>query len=651
MPELKINPIQKKAIEFSSGAMQVLAGPGSGKTFVITQRIRNLIEKHGVNPESILVITFTKAAAKEMQQRFYKLMESESPPAESPPVSDVPANKPPVNFGTFHAIFYHILRQSGKYRNFTLVKETEKRKLLIQILKLPQSNLFINDEKIDNLIRYISIIKNEGGNIEACVQDTFPREELLRIYTEYNEFLNEFKKLDFDDMGLLCLRLFEENPDILRKWQEKYKYIMVDEFQDINPMQYRIVKSIAGECANLFIVGDDDQSIYGFRGAKPDIMRQFMEDYKDATQLLLNVNYRCHEDVVRKSLSVIDVNKNRYPKDIIASHSEGEGVIIKEYPDRETEYNSLISEIKNLKIKDSEINSSGHDSSEFKIRKDTELNDPEYHRILSNIAIIYRTNHECSLLAEKLLLNQIPFIMKEPLKNQSDHFVIKDILAYMEFAAGNRSREIFHLFMNRPLRYLRKDCARKPQIELEEPLAYYKDNTAMQNTVHKLFSDIERIKNLRPYLAVNYIRKVMGYDLYLKENYDAASVENFMQLADDFQKLSKQYDSFNELNDYIGQCRELVENKQKEKPDEEAGGIRLMTMHASKGLEFDTVIIPDVNEKKIPSKQSDTPEAIEEERRMFYVAMTRARKNLYILYCSKKEGKDVPSRFLEPILK
>lgn len=610
MPELKINPIQKKAIESSSGAVQVLAGPGSGKTFVITQRIRYLIEKCAVEPSSILVITFTKAAADEMKQRFYKLMDTE---------------RPPVNFGTFHAIFYHILRQTGKYRKFTLITETEKRKLLIQILKLPQSQLFISDEKIDNLIRYIGIIKNEGGNIEACIQDTFDKDELLRIYTEYNEYLNELQKLDFDDMGLICLRLFDKTPDILKQWQEKYKYIMVDEFQDINTMQYQIIKKIAGRDGNIFIVGDDDQSIYGFRGAKPDIMQQFMKDYSNATQLLLNVNYRCHEDIVHSSLRVIGVNQNRYAKEISASHKDGEGVIIKQYPDQESEYGALISELRQLMA-------SGN--------MDT----------LSNTAVIYRTNHECSLLAEKLLACKIPFIMKEPIKSQYEHFVIKDILAYMEFASGNRRRELFHLFMNRPLRYLKKDCSRQSLVTLREVMDYYKDNVNMRNTALKLFGDIERIKTMRPYLAINYIRKVIGYDNYLKENYDADSVQEFLHIADGFQKFSKEYDSFQKLNDYISQCRKAVENKQNKRSSEETEGIRLMTMHASKGLEFDTVILPDVNDGKLPSKQSDTTEAIEEERRMFYVAMTRAKKNLYILYCSQKEGQDAPSRFLEPIM-
>ncbi|MBD5520589.1 MAG: ATP-dependent helicase [Lachnospiraceae bacterium] len=610
MPELKINPIQKKAIESTTGAVQVLAGPGSGKTFVITNRIKNLIEKCGVEPSSILVITFTKAAAEEMKQRFYKLMNTTSLP---------------VNFGTFHAIFYHILRQTGKYRNFTLIKEVEKRKLLMHILKLPQSKLFINDEKIDNLIRYISMIKNDGGNIEACIQDTFPKEELKEIYAKYNEFLDELEKMDFDDMGLLCLRLFEEKTEILKTWQERYEYIMIDEFQDINPMQYQIMKNIAGKYGNLFIVGDDDQSIYGFRGAKPDIMKQFMEDYKEAEQLLLNINYRCHEDVVKKSLCVIGENKNRYNKEISASHKNGNGVIMKEYPDQDAEYEELINGLKEIQNSDN----------------------PE---LLSNIAIIYRTNHECSLLAERLLVNKIPFVMKEPLKSQYDHFVIKDLLAYMEFAAGNRSRELFHLFMNRPLRYLRKDCAKDKQITLKELLTYYKGDERMCETSTKLFADIERIKTMRPYLAVNYIRKVIGYDTYLKENYDMDSVDKFMQIADDFQKLSKEYDSFNELNDYISQCKALVESKRNEKPSNEENGVRLMTMHASKGLEFDTVILPDVNEGKIPSKQSNTTEAIEEERRMFYVAMTRAKKNLYILYLYDKDGRDTPSRFLDPIM-
>ena len=614
MSELTINPIQKQAIEFAAGTMQVLAGPGSGKTFVITQRIRYLMEHYDVDPSKILVITFTKAAANEMKQRFYKLMEGKNPP---------------VSFGTFHAIFYHILRQTGQYRKFTLITETEKRKLLLQLLQMPATQLLMENEKVDALIQLISQIKNNGEKLDDLKQEMFTEEELRELYLHYNQFLTEFQKMDFDDMGLLCLKLFQENPKILSSWQEKYRYILVDEFQDINPIQYQIVKYIAASEENLFIVGDDDQSIYGFRGARPDIMKQFMKDYPNARQLLLDINYRCHEEIVKSSLQVIDVNKNRFFKKIQAAHSSGHGVIVQYFPDKEEEYDSLVGALKSV----------------------YEGSQPE---LLSETAVIYRTNYECSLLAQKLLYQGIPFIMKEPFRSPYDHFVIKDLLAYLEFASGNRSREIFHLFMNRPLRYLRKDSARGSTVTLEELLAYYKDNVNMQDTARKLFGDIERISKMRPYLALHYIRKVIGYDTYLKETYDAASFEKLLQIAEDFQMTAKKYKSFSELNDYIGQCRELAKEKQKEEADaqdQKKIGVHLMTMHASKGLEFPTVYLPDVNEGKIPSRQSVTAEEIEEERRMFYVAMTRAKNDLYILFCKKEGGKDTPSRFLEPILK
>lgn len=619
MPELTINPIQKRAIEFAAGAMQVLAGPGSGKTTVITQRIRYLISHYGVEPSDILVITFTKAAAGEMQQRFYKLLEGD---------------RPPVNFGTFHSIFYHILRQTGKYQKYTLITELEKRKLLLHILQMPVTMMLINNEKVDNMLGYICSLKNNGENVDALPPNLFSdkeltKEKLLRIYNEYNQYLAEFKKLDFDDMGLLCLKLFQDNAEILAQWQNRYRFIMVDEFQDINPMQYEIIRKLASPLNNLFVVGDDDQSIYGFRGARPDIMQKFMLDYPEAEQLLLDINYRCHEHIVESSLSVINANKNRFNKEIHALHKDGMGVIIQSFPDREKEYDELIHELKSL----------------------TRNNKPEF---LSNIAVIYRTNHECSLLAEKLLLNGIPFSMKENLQCQYDHFVIKDILAYMEFANGNRCREVFHLFMNRPLRYLRKGCAVNNPVVLDELLHYYRNEINMQETARKLFHDINQISRLRPYPAISYIRQVIGYNEYINMNYSGETREKLMRIAEDFQMLAKKYNSFEELNDYVSQCRELIRSKREEIKSEQKyngrQGIRLMTMHASKGLEFDTVYLPDVNEGKIPTKQSDTKEAIEEERRMFYVAMTRAKKELHILYCEQKDGRDKPSQFLEPIL-
>ena len=464
---------------------------------------------------------------------------------------------------------------------------------------------------------------------DGLAEDVFSKKELQDIYRDYNEYLLEFLKMDFDDMGLLCLKLFRENPQVLKEWQKKYSYVLVDEFQDINPLQYQIVRLLAQPEDNLFIVGDDDQSIYGFRGAKPEIMQQFLKDYPSARQVLLDVNYRCHEQIVENSMRVIKANKSRFPKEIRAGHGKGAGVIIQVFPDQEEEYEALLCALQETAL---------HEKPE----------------VLSAAAVIYRTNYECSMLAEKLLLRGIPFVMKETLKSRYDHFVIKDLLAYLEFANGNRKREIFHLFMNRPLRYLRKDCARNSTIVLKELLTYYRNDIHMQEVSRTLFHDLEQIGTMRPWLAVNYIRQVIGYDDYLKEAYHIEEGGKLLRIADDFQKEIKRFGSFEELNDYISQCRALVNEKQKEAEDriqdKRLGGVRLMTMHAAKGLEFQTVYLPDVNEGKLPSRQAVTPEALEEERRMFYVAMTRAQKELHILYCNKENGKDKPSRFLEPLL-
>ena len=411
MPDIKINSRQQEAITFTSGPMQVLAGPGSGKTFTITQRIRYLIAECGVEPSRILVITFTRAAAGEMQQRFHRLIKGAGSGSF-------------VVFGTFHAIFYSILKQTGQYRQFTLISETQKRNLLAQILQLPMTPLLAENEKIDALMQLIGQVKNNGECFDGLAEDVFSKKELQDIYRDYNEYLLEFLKMDFDDMGLLCLKLFRENPQVLKEWQKKYSYVLVDEFQDINPLQYQIVRLLAQPEDNLFIVGDDDQSIYGFRGAKPEIMQQFLKDYPSARQVLLDVNYRCHEQIVENSMRVIKANKSRFPKEIRAGHGKGAGVIIQVFPDQEEEYEALLCALQETAL---------HEKPE----------------VLSAAAVIYRTNYECSMLAEKLLLRGIPFVMKETLKSRYDHFVIKDLLAYLEFANGNRKREIFHLFMNR----------------------------------------------------------------------------------------------------------------------------------------------------------------------------------------------------------
>ncbi len=614
MQNNKGNPIQQEAIRFGAGVMQVLAGPGSGKTFTTIERIAYLIDGHHVDPSRILVITFTKAAALEMQERFHRKF------------SESGKSRPPVTFGTFHAVFYHILRESGQYRHYSLITESEKRKLLLQILKLPPSAALSGNEKVELLLADISRLKNNGENFEAIKEDIFPKEEVQAIYKEYNSFLSEFAKLDFDDMGLLCLRLLRENTALLKRWQETFRYILVDEFQDINPLQYDIVKLLAAPENNLFVVGDDDQSIYGFRGAEPKIMRQFMDDFPGARQLLLNVNYRSHEKVVEDACKVIACNEDRFPKEISASHADGKGVALHAFPDEDTEYETLLAAWQETYKKEGES-------------------------ALSNIAVLFRTNQECSRLAERLLSVGLPFVMKEPVKSRFEHFAIEDMLAYLEFAAGNKHRSIFHLFMNRPVRYLKKESARSEMIYEEELLAYYRNDLRMQKAVRTLFLQLNRIGTMRPHLAISYIRRAVGYDAWVKTHYAPEESEKILQILEEFQAFAKGFYSARDLIDYIGQSKEQTKEQNKQqKEGKKQDGIRLMTMHASKGLEFPIVYLPDLNEGKIPDRQAKAKQDLEEERRMLYVAMTRAKNELHLIYCQDESGHERPSRFLEPLL-
>ncbi len=610
MPDLIENTIQKEAICFPSGVLQVLAGPGSGKTFVMIQRIKFLIEQEKVKPENILVITFTKAAAEEMRQRFYQLMDGKMLP---------------VCFGTFHAVFYHILRQTGQYQGYSLIREKEKRKLLKQLfLMLSKNN--VSEEKISQFIQIISQIKNEA---KVMPQSFLNKKELQFVYEEYNAQLREQHKLDFDDMGLLCLKLLEAKPELLKKWQMAYPYILIDEFQDSNEVQYKIVQKLAGENPNLFVVGDDDQSIYGFRGARADMMQRFMEHYPQAKQLLLNTNYRCHEDIVCKSQQIIAENKIRFPKEMKAVHRQGEGVVLKAFEKKEQEMEWLLTKCA---------------------------------KVSETTAIIYRTNYECSLLAEKLIQHHIPFQMKEKIQSPYEHFAVKDCMTYLSLANEGMKREHFHLIMNRPLRYLKKDCARAKQTTLSEVLNYYHGNALMQKTAIRLFDDLKCLSGKKPYLALQYIRKVIGYDAFLTECYGIEEGKKIQQILEEFQTFSKEYKTYQEMRDYISQYNEQLEEKNVRNirntrnttetdtaKSIETKGVHLMTMHASKGLEFDTVYLPDLNEGKMPMRQVHGIEEMEEERRMLYVAMTRAKQNLYLMFCQQKTGKDVPSRFLKPL--
>lgn len=613
MPDQISNPNQERAIMHTVGTAQVFAGPGSGKTYVTVQRIKQLITQQGVDPSHILVITFTKAAALEMQERFFRLME--------------PA-RPPVKFGTFHAVFYHILKQSAQYRDYSIITESEKRKLIRQIVHIHKRFNQIQEEDIDELIQVLNLYKNSSVIQPMSVQKV-AEEDICFLAKEYESYLHEFRQMDFDDIIQYCHRLLTQSSDILSRWQRLFEFILIDEFQDISPSQYQVVRFLAAPQDNLFIVGDDDQSIYGFRGASPDSMQEFMRDYPEADRIFLNMNYRCNRQITDAAAKVIEENHNRVKKQITAVHNGGDGFRCMIFERESEEVEFLLSELS-------------------KKQRDGKLN---------QCAMICRTNYECALWAQNLHKMGVPFTMKEKPQNRFRHFVVQDIMAYLALADGRRDRKYFFRIMNRPLRYIRRDSVPEEQVSERGLLRYYEESPVMQERVSRLFGQLRSLPSKKLHLRIHYIRKVIGYDGYLLEKYGPERGRALIDVAMEFQQLTENFRTLSELDDYISQYSRMLIDHQEAKENgsrtdtegnlvKKPEGLCLITMHASKGLEFDTVYVPGCQEGKIPSAKSQTEGEIEEERRMFYVAMTRARQELLITAYQGKTGKDIPSRFL-----
>lgn len=617
MPDqIKGNDRQREAICVADGPALILAGPGSGKTFVTVERIRHLITHHGIESSEILVITFTKAAAFEMQERFRRLMQGQHQA---------------VRFGTFHAVFYYILRQSPRYREFTILTESEKRKILRKIVSQHREFACVREEDYEKLEQEIGRYKNRSdfGAEEAPVFLEFSQEDFLLLYREYQAFLTEFAKLDFDDIGILCEKLLTEDEAARRYWQSQFRYILVDEFQDICPLQYRLIRMLSMPQNNLFVVGDDDQSIYGFRGASPLCMQQFLRDYPNCLQITLEKNYRCHRDISDAAQKVIAANTERLAKTVTASHAEGDGIFCQIFTSREEEQSFLLQELQK-RVQDGEA---GH------------------------TAILCRTRYECTMQCQMLSQNRIPYTVREAPRSRFDFFAVQDLIAYLRLGAGNRERRVFLRVMNRPVRYLRRESLPEREVTRENWTAYYRGMPDLQQEIRKLFAGLERIGRMEPKLAIRYIRSAMGYDRYLREKYGAADVQEFIGRIEEFQEFAGGFASVSELLMYIDQYEDTIKRQRKafyeKKGDaedaEEKEGIRVMTMHSSKGLEFDCVCIPACEEGHIPSGRSVSIQAIEEERRMFYVAMTRARNKLLITAVKSKNGKETPSRFMEQL--
>ena len=607
---MKRNPSQQRAIAHLSGPMMVLAGPGSGKTSVIVERTAYMTKEGGISPANILVVTFSRAAAKEMKERFLNFTGQEYTP---------------ITFGTFHGVFYGILKQAYGFTAANILAEEEKMAILRELAMNYGGDLAEEGDFSEEVAKEISVVKGNRISLEYYYSSCCPDEVFRQIYREYIKICQARRKLDFDDMILYCYELFDKRKDILAAWQNKFQYILVDEFQDINQLQYDIVKLLAKPQDNLFIVGDDDQSIYHFRGARPEIMLNFTKDYPAAETVTLDVNYRCSQKILSSAMQVIGMNKKRFQKHLQTPNPEGAPVKLREFENPREEYLEVVSEL----------------------RERMERGDK-----LEDTAILLRTNQEAEGLVGALMERQVPFNMKEKLPNLFHHWICRNILAYLRFASGDESRKNFVEFMNRPNRYISRDAVSlSPVISFEQLKDFYKDKDWMCDRLTTLETHLRILKGLSPFAAINFIRKGMGYEEYLREyaEYRKIKPEELSEILDRLTDSTKGMDSLKEWEDYIEDYTGKLEEQAK-KQEQEREGVLISTLHGVKGLEYDKVYILNVNEGSMPYKKAVLEPAIEEERRLFYVGMTRARKELDLCYVRQQhEKKREPSRFLEEV--
>ena len=647
---MDFNQAQMTALEHRDGPMMVLAGPGSGKTTVITHRIKRLLEA-GVDPSGILVITFTKAAATEMKERFLRLAREEDEKRKQAEQraggSRTGAEKPffgtadpglrrreacgtsleaagsRVSFGTFHSVFYHILKWAYRFPAGNVISGEEKRQYFKKFLD--ESEMEVEDEAefISSIINEISYVKGERLDLKYYYSQNCPEEWFKKLYDGYDEMLKTTGKIDFDDMLVMCHELFTERKDILASWQKKFKYILVDEFQDINLLQYQVVRMLALPENNLFIVGDDDQSIYRFRGAKPEIMLGFEKDFPGTKRVLLGTNYRSTKEIVETSLRLIEHNKVRFEKKLEPFRGSGRPVDFRVFDNPGHEMDTVAQSIR-------AYHDAGYQWSE--------------------IAVLFRTGANSGLMAERLMGYNIPFKLRDVIPNLYSHWIAKDLFAYMEIAAGSRKRSDFYRIMNRPNRYFSRDAFDTPIVSFDRLKSFYQDRDWMEERICDLEADLRAMAPLKPVAAVNYIRKAIGYDDYLRSyaEFRRMKPEELFETADKLAESAAEFATFAEWKEHADRYEEELKKQNQEEREETKDRVTLSTMHSAKGLEYPVVFVVDANEGIVPHHKAGLPADIEEERRLFYVALTRAKDRLHVAAVKERyHRKTDVSRFVE----
>lgn len=645
-----LNPEQRKAVQCTKGPLLVFAGAGSGKTRVITSRIAYLIGVENVTPNNIMAVTFTKKAAGEMQERVVKLLKE---------LKINTTNLPTI--GTFHSIGAMLLRQNaqsaGLTNNFSIYDSDDSEKLVKDIMQ--EMNLDTKQFKPNTISYMISSAKNEmispqqfhnkySGFIEDIVGE---------IYPQYQKMLKSQNAVDFGDLLYLTVKMLEEDEKVRRKYQEQYKYLLIDEYQDTNTAQYRFARLISDKHKNICVVGDDDQGIYAWRGADIKNIQSFEEDFENVTVIKLEQNYRSTANVIQAAVSVIGKNTLRVDKKLWTEKDNGDYISIYQARDQEEEAEYVVNQITELQ------------------RNNTNLKD---------IAILYRTNFQSRVLEEELLKNGLPYKLVGGFRFY-ERAEIKDILSYMRYIYNLKDELSLNRIINTPSRKVGPktlaelhDLARKCHCTLGEMIvgAYALDSEYKSdlpsNKMEEIQKNIQEISKYKIVIntfgilyyetkgkealeVVNQIIERTRYIQYTDDGTEAAEYrkENIEELKNVTSIYSQKYG--NKSLEMFLQEIALIEQEQDKNKDGSGQYVNLMTLHSSKGLEFDNIFIVGLEEGILPHSRSFTEEKeLEEERRLCYVGITRAREKLFLTFAQNRltrEGYNaqIPSRFLGEI--
>ena len=590
---VKLNKNQAQAVAHIDGPCMVLAGPGSGKTRIISQRIVSMVLDHDIPPTRILAISFTKASSLEMKKRTLAYGKDDR------------LNK--VSFGTFHSSFFRILRRYAGVSLEDLLLDLDRFKLVRSILKYLKISNY-NDDDVLDLLNEISLVKNELVDYRDYDSQSFEQEIFQKAYRLYEDEKKRHGKIDFDDMLIQAYDLLNNDPAILSIVRQVFKYILIDEFQDINRVQFELIRLIAGQENNLFVVGDEDQSIY----------------------------YRSSKDIVDLSLGLIKKNKKRHPKDLKA-FSKDPARISYIYPKDTDDEARLVAD----QIFDRVGSQKGADYGDF--------------------AVIYRTNRQARAFVDAFMDKRIPFILKDAPKTIYDHWVSLDIIAYLRIAMEIGSGGDWARVINKPFRYISKKSLAKAEASMDFLDCLLNDEDIkdfQKKNLEDLYIDLNYVRGLSPQYGISYIRTTLDYDRYILDYCHERRIKSqqIVEILDELEAAAGPYRTILDFFKHIDQVREEV----KKNADKTAGsslatsadkGVVLTTMHSSKGLEFDNVYIVGVNEGIVPYQLGDDSKLdIEEERRLLYVAITRAKRFLVISSPLKRFGKKIgQSQFLKEL--